>query len=292
VADRPGEGPGQPPQRRVQHVLGQLARGRAHGQPVAADPVVEAAPEVGPRGRQGRGVEAEGRRHPLRLPVEGVPGGVGQGLDEVLVGAERGVDEGRVHPEQEPGVEGVVGRARRVRPHRASQAAVDPGVQRVDRSRARGAALRRTEDQRQHRVEGAAQPAQRIFSEARVVGDARRHQGVGELEEQRARAGQQQHPLAIHPPHPVAGRVGHRAHVERPAARVGRGRRRRVLGRHAPTVLPGAQRDDAGASKDRVRVATERCRGIGRRLVPHGTRPWSGPLPAHGRRRGAGSVAQ
>ena len=125
-----------------------------------------------------------------------------QRSDEQGVGPKLAVDEGRVDPGEQRGVRRVVGRARRVAADRAVQPAVHALVDRVDAARALADLRLGPEGEREHRPDGPAHApdvGEHPVVEAAVGADARRHEGMRELQENRPPPAQHDDRLAVDP---------------------------------------------------------------------------------------------
>jgi hypothetical protein len=112
-----------------------------------------------------------------------------QRAHEALSHDQRCIDQRGEHPEQQGRVVRVI-----AGPFDAVVDAVD-AVGRGKRL------LPRTEDDLVHRPQCAQQPPPALVAVIAVVGDSRRYNRVGDLQQQRPAAAQQQHALAVHATH-------------------------------------------------------------------------------------------
>jgi len=196
VQDRVGEGGGPAGHLELRSGHGRLAIGR-EGRRVG---------EVQPFGN------AQELRDAVAVGDEGVALFGREGADEGLVGEQGGVRQGAVHPAPQLRIPGVVGGAGGKGRGLLRQSSPHPGVDGVHPPRRGQRLVALAVDDGEHRLQGAAEPAQRLVREVAVVGHARGHQGVGELHQQRPGAGEQEHGLAVHRPEDAVGveQMGHR----------------------------------------------------------------------------------
>ncbi len=177
-------------QRRMEDRLGEVAGGRADlDRAVRGQLVVEVCLERIEVGRQHPIGHAERPRDRLRLLVEPCRLVARDGPGPGVVHGDRRIDQGRVDPQRQGGVPCRVATSR------------DPAVERVQAADLAARARCRAIDDAQVAAQRPIQPAPWIGPEVGVLGDAGGDRWVGELQEQRPRAGtEEQHRLAIHPP--------------------------------------------------------------------------------------------
>ena len=194
---RPHDGRRQPPR-----------GGRHHERSTGSDLVVEPGLEVDPVVGRQRAADAQPLADRTGLLPEGLLLVDAQWPDPGPVGAHAHDQERGLHPEQERGIEGVVGiRARRQPRHRVRDLAPDAGVDAVEASYRPFGRRAISEDHGQRRVQRPAQPSEGVRLEIAVRRHALGDERMRDLEEQGRRAGPEQHGLAVDAPHLAARAV-------------------------------------------------------------------------------------
>src|SRR5439155_5025648 len=132
--------------------------------------------------------------------------GARQRAHETRVDSEARLDQRGVDPEAEPGVERIVRGARREPTDRLPQAAVNPPVDGVHPLDGDPRPLLAAEHERVAGVERAPEAPPRIRHEATMVSHARRHQRMGDLEQEGPARAQEEDGLAVDRPDRAARR--------------------------------------------------------------------------------------
>ena len=161
--------------------------------------------------------DPEEPRADLRLLVIRDALGRRERADEPFVGQQRAVRECRVHPEQQLRLVRVVRRPRRKRTDAGLEPPAHAGVDALDCADGGDRIRRVGEDQRQHEVEGAPEAFERALAEAAVRGDAGRDQRVGNLQEERASAADEERRFAVDAPRDAVAGEEARARIDRGA---------------------------------------------------------------------------